>query len=130
MSARGNSRVRYSAFSAPSTSYARRPLPDHRSAGAGRHGRGLPRRRPQTRPAGGAEIPSALLERFHTEARNARQVSHPNVCRVYDIGEMSGQQPTKFRPRKGDTSNELREGTFLKRFDRLDMRIDNDARPI
>src|SRR2546426_11349389 len=27
------------------------------------------------------------------------------------------QQLTKFRPRKGDTSNELREGTFLKRFD-------------
>jgi predicted Ser/Thr protein kinase len=28
-----------------------------------------------------------LLERFHSEARIARQVSHPNVCRVYDIGE-------------------------------------------
>jgi len=27
------------------------------------------------------------LERFHAEVRNARQVSHPNVCRVYDIGE-------------------------------------------
>src|ERR1019366_3533858 len=28
-----------------------------------------------------------LLERFHNEVRIARQVSHPNVCRVYDIGE-------------------------------------------
>jgi len=28
-----------------------------------------------------------LLERFHGEVRLARQVSHPNVCRVYDIGE-------------------------------------------
>src|SRR3954454_11018897 len=28
-----------------------------------------------------------LLERFHAEVRIARQVSHPNVCRVYDIGE-------------------------------------------
>ncbi len=27
------------------------------------------------------------LERFHSEVRIARQVSHPNVCRVYDIGE-------------------------------------------
>src|SRR5688500_19079144 len=28
-----------------------------------------------------------LLERFHGEVRVARQVSHPNVCRVYDIGQ-------------------------------------------
>jgi hypothetical protein len=32
----------------------------------------------------------ALLERFHGEVRVARQVSHPNVCRVYDIGEVDG----------------------------------------
>src|SRR5271169_6793772 len=31
-----------------------------------------------------------LLERFHGEVRVARQVSHPNVCRVYDIGEAEG----------------------------------------
>jgi len=31
-----------------------------------------------------------LLERFHGEVRLARQVSHPNVCRVYDIGEFAG----------------------------------------
>jgi serine/threonine-protein kinase len=31
-----------------------------------------------------------LLERFHSEVRVARQVSHPNVCRVYDIGEVEG----------------------------------------
>ncbi len=31
------------------------------------------------------------LERFHHEVRVARQVSHPNVCRVYDIGEAEGQ---------------------------------------
>lgn len=30
------------------------------------------------------------VERFHAEVRIARQVSHPNVCRVYDIGEVSG----------------------------------------
>src|ERR1035441_1695057 len=31
------------------------------------------------------------LASFHAEVRNARQVSHPNVCRVYDIGEVNGQ---------------------------------------
>ena len=31
-----------------------------------------------------------LLERFHGEVRIARQVSHPNVCRVYDIGAVDG----------------------------------------
>ncbi|HLY17196.1 MAG TPA: serine/threonine-protein kinase [Bryobacteraceae bacterium] len=31
-----------------------------------------------------------LLARFHAEVRIARQVSHPNVCRVYDIGEADG----------------------------------------
>ena len=42
-------------------------------------------------------LPAALsndaekLERFHHEVRVARQVSHPNVCRVYDIAEADGQ---------------------------------------
>jgi serine/threonine protein kinase len=30
------------------------------------------------------------LARFRNEVRIARQVSHPNVCRVYDIGEAEG----------------------------------------
>jgi hypothetical protein len=34
---------------------------------------------------------SAALERFHAEVRNARQVSHVNVCRVFDIGEIDGK---------------------------------------
>ncbi len=29
-----------------------------------------------------------LLERFRNEVRIARRVSHPNVCRVYDVGEV------------------------------------------
>ncbi len=43
-------------------------------------------------------LPAALskdaqkLERFHHEVRVARQVSHPNVCRVYDIADADGQQ--------------------------------------
>jgi predicted Ser/Thr protein kinase len=31
-----------------------------------------------------------LLQRFKNEVRTARRVSHPNVCRVYDVGEMEG----------------------------------------
>jgi tRNA A-37 threonylcarbamoyl transferase component Bud32 len=32
----------------------------------------------------------AMLERFKNEVRIARRVSHPNVCRVYDVGEVDG----------------------------------------
>ncbi|HET9481122.1 MAG TPA: serine/threonine-protein kinase [Candidatus Polarisedimenticolia bacterium] len=42
-------------------------------------------------------LPTALagdpgrLARFHNEVRLARQVSHPSVCRVYDMAEADGQ---------------------------------------
>ena len=32
-----------------------------------------------------------MLARFYNEVRVARQVTHPNVCRVFDIGEVDGQ---------------------------------------
>ena len=38
-----------------------------------------------------AGVSERVLERFHAEVRIARQISHPNVCRVYDIGEVDGQ---------------------------------------
>lgn len=40
-----------------------------------------------------AEVASnpAWLERFRNEARLARSVTHPNVCRVHDIGESQGE---------------------------------------
>ena len=41
-------------------------------------------------PEGMAGNP-AMLAPFHSEVRIARQVSHPNVCRVYDISEVDGQ---------------------------------------
>ena len=37
------------------------------------------------------EMDPARLARFHGEVRTARQVSHPNVCRVYDIGVADGR---------------------------------------
>jgi serine/threonine-protein kinase len=42
-------------------------------------------------------LPEALAksadarDRLTAEARNARSITHPNVCRVYDLGEMSGR---------------------------------------
>src|SRR5215813_7804581 len=35
-------------------------------------------------------LDGGMLARFHNEVRIARQVAHPNVCRVYDIGEVEG----------------------------------------
>ncbi len=37
-----------------------------------------------------ANISEAALLRFRNEVRIARQVSHPNVCRVYDLGMVEG----------------------------------------
>ncbi len=37
-------------------------------------------------------LDSQALTRFHAEVRIARQVSHPNVCRVFDIGDVDGLQ--------------------------------------
>jgi tRNA A-37 threonylcarbamoyl transferase component Bud32 len=41
-------------------------------------------------PASMAEDETAR-ERFHQEVRLAREISHPNVCRVFDIGETDGR---------------------------------------
>jgi serine/threonine-protein kinase len=32
-----------------------------------------------------------MRERFRNEVRTARRISHPNVCRVYDVGDVDGQ---------------------------------------
>jgi serine/threonine-protein kinase len=37
-----------------------------------------------------ARLSEAALVRFRNEVRIARQVSHPNVCRVYDLGMVEG----------------------------------------
>ena len=77
--------------------------------GPRRDGRGLPRRRPEARPAGRAEVPAGdarvanprRLDALPRRGPASRaQVSHPNVCRVYDIGEVDGQA----LPRRWSTS--------------------------
>ena len=75
----------------------RRQVPDSRVRRPRRHGRGLPRRRPQAGADGRAQVPAARarerpdLPMLLAEVRHARQVSHPNICRVYDVGEVGGQ---------------------------------------
>ena len=54
------------------------------------------------------------LALFHAEVRNARKVSHPNVCRVYDIGEVNGYHYLSMEYVDGETLASL-----LKRIGRL-----------
>src|SRR5438309_413821 len=42
-------------------------------------------------PDGTAADPARLAQ-FHNELRVARQVSHKNVCRLYDLGEADGRR--------------------------------------
>ncbi|MGI8784355.1 MAG: serine/threonine-protein kinase [Acidobacteriota bacterium] len=57
---------------------------------------------------------AAALARFHHEVRTARQVSHPNVCRVFDIGEAGGQSFLSMEYVDGEDLASL-----LRRIDRL-----------
>jgi serine/threonine protein kinase len=45
-----------------------------------------------------------LLERFKNEVRIARRVSHPNVCRVYDVGDVEGTSSSPSSMSMGKTS--------------------------
>jgi len=56
----------------------------------------------------------AALARFHREVRVARQVSHRNVCRVYDIGEIDGRHFLSMEFIKGEELSSL-----LRRIGRL-----------
>src|SRR5262245_50238275 len=50
---------------------------------------------------------AAALARFHREVRVARQVSHRNVCRVYDIGEFDGRHFLSMEYIKGEELSSL-----------------------
>lgn len=54
------------------------------------------------------------VARFHREVRVARQVSHRNVCRVYDIGELDGRHFISMEYIKGEELSSL-----LRRIGRL-----------
>jgi hypothetical protein len=56
----------------------------------------------------------SLLTRFYDEVRIARQITHPNVCRVYDIGEVDGQPYLSMEYVDGEDL-----GSLLRRIGRL-----------
>jgi serine/threonine-protein kinase len=56
----------------------------------------------------------AARGRFQNEVRIARQVSHPNVCRVYDLGEVEGQLYLSMEYVDGEDL-----GSLLRRIGRL-----------
>ncbi len=56
----------------------------------------------------------AALARFHREVRVARQVSHKNVCRVYDIGEVDGRHFISMEFIKGEELS-----SFMRRIGRI-----------
>src|SRR5580700_8145546 len=56
----------------------------------------------------------AALARFYNEVRIARQVSHANVCRVYDLGEVDGQPYLSMEYIDGEDL-----GSLLRRIGRL-----------
>jgi Protein kinase domain len=55
-----------------------------------------------------------LLKRFYDEVRIARQISHKNVCRVYDIGEIDGAPYLSMEYIDGEDL-----GSLLRRIGRL-----------
>jgi predicted Ser/Thr protein kinase len=57
---------------------------------------------------------AGMLARFHNEVRIARQVSHPNVCRVYDLGEVDGRPYLSMEYIDGEDL-----GSLLRRIGRL-----------
>jgi serine/threonine-protein kinase len=56
------------------------------------------------------------LERFLNEVKIARQISHPNVCRVYDVGEVDGHHYLSMEYVDGEDLASL-----LRRIGRLPM---------
>ncbi len=59
-------------------------------------------------------VDGVALSRFHREVRVARQISHRNVCRVYDIGETGGLHFLSMEYIRGEELSSV-----LKRFGRL-----------
>src|SRR3979490_2407023 len=72
-----------------------------------------PRRRPHAHSVALKFLPAGVtadadrLAQFHAELRIARQVSHKNVCRLYDLGDADGRRFTGRRAYEAKTLNEL-----------------------
>jgi hypothetical protein len=62
---------------------------------------------PQFSPADGPEV----RQRFLSEARAAASIEHPNVCRVYDVGEINGAPYLTMAYLQGQPLAQLLEGS-------------------
>ena len=67
------------------------------------------------------------LERFRREIQTARKVTHPNVCRIFDIGIQSGSGG---RPRFFLTMELLAGGSLADRLEHGDRYTPEEALPI
>ena len=63
-----------------------------------------------------------MLERLRREVRSAREVISPNVCRIYDIGEVDGQHFLSMEYIDGEDLKSL-----LRRIGRLPTIDDTDV---
>jgi serine/threonine protein kinase/Flp pilus assembly protein TadD len=48
-------------------------------------------------------LDTGLLERFYREVQSARRISHPNVCRIHDLGEHNGMPYLSMELLEGET---------------------------
>ncbi|HEV8394731.1 MAG TPA: serine/threonine-protein kinase [Vicinamibacterales bacterium] len=62
----------------------------------------------------GVAVSDVLLAQFHNELRVARQVSHKNVCRLYDLGDADGRRFLTMEYVDGEDLS-----TSLRRFGRM-----------
>ena len=48
-------------------------------------------------------LDAGLLERFYREVQSARRISHPNICRIHDLGEHNGMPYLSMELLEGET---------------------------
>lgn len=61
-----------------------------------------------------AKTNSILVDRFYREARSAANLAHPNLCPVFDVGEVNGTHYIAMALIKGDTlSSHIRNNAEL-----------------